>query len=213
MGSKSLPPLPPPMGRPVRLFLKICSKPRNLRMHRLTRGMEPQAALVGADGAVELHAVAAVHLHLALIVHPGHAEKDRPAPAPRTAPADRPFRTRDACQTRGKCFPEFPWPPAKIRFRWRCAASALPECGKYKRSYEYPFLFSRAPCPSASGPRRFAPSHESPSLYHKPGARYALRVHLVCIFLRPYRDRGTVKACSGSCSIRPSWWEMTSVLA
>jgi hypothetical protein len=31
-GSKSLPPLPPPMGSPVRLFLKICSKPRNLMM-------------------------------------------------------------------------------------------------------------------------------------------------------------------------------------
>ena len=31
-GSKSAPPLPPPMGRPVREFLKICSKPRNLMM-------------------------------------------------------------------------------------------------------------------------------------------------------------------------------------
>ncbi len=30
--AKSAPPLPPPMGRPVRLFLKICSKPRNLMM-------------------------------------------------------------------------------------------------------------------------------------------------------------------------------------
>ena len=42
------------------------------------RGMEPQAALVGADGAVELHAVAAVDLHLALVVHPGHTEGDDP---------------------------------------------------------------------------------------------------------------------------------------
>ena len=31
-GSKSLPPFAPPMGKPVRLFLKICSKPRNLMM-------------------------------------------------------------------------------------------------------------------------------------------------------------------------------------
>ena len=30
------------------------------------RGMEAQAALVGADGAVELHAVAAVDVHVAL---------------------------------------------------------------------------------------------------------------------------------------------------
>ena len=35
-----------------------------------------QAALVGADGAVELDAVAAVHLNLAGIVDPGHAELD-----------------------------------------------------------------------------------------------------------------------------------------
>ena len=38
------------------------------------RGMEPQAALVGANGGVELHAEAAVHLDLAVVVHPGHAE-------------------------------------------------------------------------------------------------------------------------------------------
>ena len=31
-GSKSEPPVPPPMGRVVRLFLKVCSKPRNFRM-------------------------------------------------------------------------------------------------------------------------------------------------------------------------------------
>ena len=38
LGSKSLPPLPPPMGRPVRLFFKICSSPKNLRMDRFTLG-------------------------------------------------------------------------------------------------------------------------------------------------------------------------------
>ena len=38
--------------------------------------MEAQAALVRADGAVELHAVAEVHLHLALVIDPGHAERD-----------------------------------------------------------------------------------------------------------------------------------------
>ena len=36
--------------------------------------MQAQAALVGADGGVELHAEAAVDLDLALVVHPGHAE-------------------------------------------------------------------------------------------------------------------------------------------
>ena len=55
LGSKSLPPLPPPMGRPVRLFLKICSKPRNLMMPSYTEGWNRKPPLQGADGAVELH--------------------------------------------------------------------------------------------------------------------------------------------------------------
>lgn len=38
LGSKSLPPLPPPMGSVVRAFLKICSKPKNLMMLRFTEG-------------------------------------------------------------------------------------------------------------------------------------------------------------------------------
>ena len=37
-GSKSEPPLPPPMGRPVRLFLNTCSKPRNLMTEAFTLG-------------------------------------------------------------------------------------------------------------------------------------------------------------------------------
>ena len=42
----------------------------------IDRRMEAQAALVGADGAVELDAVAAVHLNLALIIDPRHTEGD-----------------------------------------------------------------------------------------------------------------------------------------
>ena len=38
--------------------------------------MEAQTALVGADGAVELDAVAHVDLGLALVVHPRNAEHD-----------------------------------------------------------------------------------------------------------------------------------------
>lgn len=37
-GSKSAPPLPPPMASVVSEFLKVCSKPRNFRMPRLTLG-------------------------------------------------------------------------------------------------------------------------------------------------------------------------------
>ena len=40
-------------------------------------GMQAQAALVGADGAVELNAEATVHLNLARIVHPGYTELDK----------------------------------------------------------------------------------------------------------------------------------------
>ena len=38
LGSKSEPPLPPPIGMPVSAFLKICSKPRNLMIPRFTDG-------------------------------------------------------------------------------------------------------------------------------------------------------------------------------
>lgn len=38
LGSKSEPPLPPPIGREVKLFLKTCSKPKNLMIERLTEG-------------------------------------------------------------------------------------------------------------------------------------------------------------------------------
>ena len=40
--------------------------------------MEPQTALVGADGAVELHPEAPVHVDVALIVLPGYPELDDP---------------------------------------------------------------------------------------------------------------------------------------
>jgi hypothetical protein len=38
LGLKFDPPLPPPMGRPVKLFLKVCSNAKNLRMLWLTLG-------------------------------------------------------------------------------------------------------------------------------------------------------------------------------
>ena len=44
-GSKSEPPLPPPMGRPVREFLKICSKPRNFTMPGYTLGWKRRPPL------------------------------------------------------------------------------------------------------------------------------------------------------------------------
>ena len=41
-------------------------------------GVEAQAALVGADGAIELDAEAAVHADLTAVVHPGDGELDEP---------------------------------------------------------------------------------------------------------------------------------------
>ena len=45
LGSKSEPPLPPPMGSVVREFLKICSKPRNLSMPSVTVGLKRRPPL------------------------------------------------------------------------------------------------------------------------------------------------------------------------
>ena len=47
LGLKSLPPLPPPMGRPVRLFLNTCSKARNFMMERFTDGWKRSPPLYG----------------------------------------------------------------------------------------------------------------------------------------------------------------------
>ena len=47
LGSKSDPPLPPPIGSPVREFLKICSKPRNLIIPRFTDGWRRRPPLYG----------------------------------------------------------------------------------------------------------------------------------------------------------------------
>ena len=38
LGSKSEPPLPPPIGRVVRLFVRGGAKPRNFRIERFTEG-------------------------------------------------------------------------------------------------------------------------------------------------------------------------------
>ena len=38
--------------------------------------MEAYAALVGADGVAELHAVSQIDMHLSVVIHPGYAEGD-----------------------------------------------------------------------------------------------------------------------------------------
>jgi hypothetical protein len=63
-------------GQGGQAVLEDLLKAQELQDALVDRGMEAQAALVGADRAVELDAVAAVHLDLARVVHPGHTERD-----------------------------------------------------------------------------------------------------------------------------------------
>ena len=53
-------------------------KAQELDDPQVNRRVEAQAALVGADGVVELDAEAAVYLDIAVVVHPGHPEQDGP---------------------------------------------------------------------------------------------------------------------------------------
>ena len=47
LGLKSEPPLPPPIGKPVKEFLNICSNPRNFIMLKLTDGWNLSPPLYG----------------------------------------------------------------------------------------------------------------------------------------------------------------------
>ncbi len=52
-------------GQRSQRVLKICSKPKNFDNGQIHRGVQAQAALIGADSAVELHTVAAIYMHTA----------------------------------------------------------------------------------------------------------------------------------------------------
>src|SRR5690606_10834036 len=51
---------------------------KELQHPQVDRRVEPQTALVGANGTVHLDTEAAVDMHLAAIIHPRHAEHDYP---------------------------------------------------------------------------------------------------------------------------------------
>jgi len=61
-------------GQGGQAVLEDLLKAEELQDALIDRRMEAQATLVGADGAVELDAVAAVHLDLALVIDPGYTE-------------------------------------------------------------------------------------------------------------------------------------------
>ena len=78
LGSKSEPPLPPPIGSVVSEFLRICSKARNFRMPRFTVGWKRRPPLYGPMALLNSMRIAAVDLDVALVVQPRHAEHDHP---------------------------------------------------------------------------------------------------------------------------------------
>ena len=47
LGSKSEPPFAPPIGNVVKAFLKICSKPKNFKIDKLTDGWKRIPPLKG----------------------------------------------------------------------------------------------------------------------------------------------------------------------
>ena len=61
-------------GETCKTVFQRLLKTQELQYGQIDRGVEAQAALVGADGRVELNAVAAVYLHMTVVVHPGHTE-------------------------------------------------------------------------------------------------------------------------------------------
>ena len=78
MGSKSEPPLPPPIGMPVSAFLKICSKPRNFTMPRFTEGWNRRPPLYGPSAELNSTRKPRLICTLAGVVDPRHAEDDLP---------------------------------------------------------------------------------------------------------------------------------------
>src|SRR5690554_742166 len=65
-------------GQGGQRVLEYLLEGQELEHAQVDRGVETQAALVRADSAVHLHAVAAVDVNLTVIIHPRHAEHDDP---------------------------------------------------------------------------------------------------------------------------------------
>ena len=72
-GSKSEPPLPPPIGRPVREFLLEAQEFDNAEIYGR---MEAQAAFVRSDCGVELYTESTVDMDLSVVVHPRNTENN-----------------------------------------------------------------------------------------------------------------------------------------
>ena len=76
LGVKIRPALAAAHGESGQRVLENLFEAQELEDAQVDRGVEAQAAFVGADGAVEFNAVAAIHLHVAGVVCPRYAEHD-----------------------------------------------------------------------------------------------------------------------------------------
>lgn len=94
LGSKSAPPLPPPMftgtpvGQIIELKQDLCVgmltagqriledllESQEFEDRQVHRGVKAETSFVGAQGGVELHTVSSIDLHLSLVVLPDHPE-------------------------------------------------------------------------------------------------------------------------------------------
>ena len=94
LGSKSAPPLPPPMFTVLIVSFIVESAPatgsftasqsilenllkaQELQNRKIDRGMETEAAFIGPKGGIELDSIAPVDLDLVLVILPDNAELD-----------------------------------------------------------------------------------------------------------------------------------------
>lgn len=72
-GSKSEPPLPPPMGSEVSEFEHLFKSEEQTRAE--VDRVEAQASFIRTNGAVHLYPIATVDLHPPSIINPGHAKQ------------------------------------------------------------------------------------------------------------------------------------------
>ena len=70
MGSKSLPPLPPPIGRGSKAVFEYLLKAQELDNRQVYGWVKSQAAFIRSYCAVKLHSVALVDVYFLIVVYP-----------------------------------------------------------------------------------------------------------------------------------------------
>ena len=117
-------------GQAGEAVLEHLLKAQELEDGQVHAGMQAQSALVGTDGAVVLHAVAAVDLRAALIVHPGHAEHDDPLRLNETVQQARLLIFRVLVEHRREAFQNLGGCLEKLAFMGIALLEALKHAGR-----------------------------------------------------------------------------------